>query len=160
MFIGFLVALVLFAPLSYAVTRGVVRYSQQSNSPYWGVLYLFLAQLMALSLLGFALLAIASVLGFSASIAADAALSTMATNAQPGVVTALGALVVGIWGFIGILTGPACAFLAAKIVAIVALVGTLARADEDLVSTWIPVFAAGTALFTMWPFTAYLTFGL
>ncbi len=160
MVIGFLLALVLFAPLSYAVARGVVRYSQQSNSPLLGVLFQFLGQIFALSLLSFALLAAASVMGFSASIAADALISTAKTNAQPGVVTVLGSLVVAIWGFIGVLTGPACAFLAAKIIGVVSLVVTLIKVDQEQTSTWLPVFAAGATIFAMWPFTAYLTFGL
>lgn len=160
MIIGFLVALVLFAPLSYAVARGVMRYSQQSNSPLWGVLFQFLGQLFALSLLSFALLAVASVMGFSASIAADALVSSVKTNAQPGVVTALGALVVAIWGFVGVLTGPACAFVAAKIIGVVALIVALVKVDQEQASTWLPVFAAGATVFAMWPFSAYLTFGL
>ena len=160
MVIGFLLALVLFAPLSYAVTRGVTRYSQASNSPLLGVLFQFLGQLGALSLLSFAMMAAASVMGFSATLAADALISTVAKDAQPGVVTALGGLQVAIWGFVGVMAGPTCAFLASKIIGIVALVAALVKVEESKVLTWLPVVAAGTALFTMWPFTAYLTFGL
>ena len=160
MVIGFLVALVLFAPLSYAVTRAVLRYAQQSNSPYLGILFLFVGQLFAHSLLSFALLAAASVMGFSASLAADALVSTVSSQAQPGVVTLLGSFVVAIWGFIGAMAGPACAFVVAKVVGIVGLVAVLTKIEQEQVLAWFPVLAAGIAVFTMWPFTAYLTFGL
>lgn len=160
MVIGFLVALVLFAPLSYAITRGVTRHSQRSNSPVLGALLLFVGQLVGLSLLSFALLAAASLMGFSASLAADALVSTASSQAQPGVVTVLGGLFVAVWGFIGAMAGPACAFVSAKIMGIVALIAALTKIDGEQVLTWLPLFAAGAAVFTMWPFTAYLTFGL
>ncbi len=159
MIIGFLLALFLFAPLAYLVARGVVAHSQRAGSPLMGVLFLFLGLLVALSLLSFALMAAASMFGFSATLAVSALLGNT-TSAHPGVVTMVGGLLVTLYGMVGVLTGPTCAFVAAKISALVGLVLVLAKVESRKLEVWLPVTAAGVTLFTMWPFTAYLTFGL
>lgn len=159
MIIGFLLALLLFAPLAYLVTRGAVAHSQRAGSPLLGVLFVFLGLLLALSVLSFALMAAASVFGFSATIAVSALLSNT-TSAHPGVMTMIGGLLVTLFGVVGVLTGPTCAFVAAKISAVVGLVLVLVKVDPNKLEIWLPLTAAGVALFTMWPFTAYLTLGL
>jgi hypothetical protein len=159
MLIGFSLALFLFAPLAYFVTRGVVSHSYQGERPLLGVVFLFLALLGGLSLLSVALLAAGSMMGFSGAVALEA-LAHLFPHTQPGIITAIGGIVIAVWGFIGLFTGPACAFIAAKITALIALVTALVKVDESNATTWMPVAAAGVALFALWPFTAYLTLGL
>lgn len=159
MIVGFLVALLLFAPLSYLVTRGIITQSHRSERPFLGILFLFLGLLAALSLLSFALLAAASIFGMTAAVGIDVA-STSNDMTRAGAVTAVGGLLMMLYSTIGIFTGPACAFIVAKIMAIVGLVAALVKIEQTPSVTWLPVVAAGVTVFCMWPFTAYLTLGL
>jgi hypothetical protein len=159
MFIGFFLALVLFGPMAYFLTRSVIGHAHQSGRPVLGALFLFLALLFGLSLLSVAMMAVGSMLGFSLTLGLEALVSGL-TNAQPGMVTAIGALIIGIFNMVTIFVGPACAFLTAKIMGIVALIAGLVKVDEKTSVTWIPVGAAVLATWCMWPFTACLTFGL
>ncbi len=159
MIIGFCLSLVLFGSLSYVLTRGVVAHAQRTESPILGAFLLFLALLGGLSLLSFALMAAGSMLGFSIGVGIDAMLSSL-THLQPGVVTAGAALLIGILNVVSIFVGPTCAFITAKIMAIVALIAGLVKLDEKNAVTWLPVGAAAVATWCMWPFTACLTLGL
>lgn len=159
MVIGFLLALVFFGSLSYVLTRGVISHAYQSGRPIAGSLFVFLALLGGLCLLSFALMAAGSMLGFSLTLGVEALVSGF-THAQPGVVTAIGALVIGILNIVSVLVGPAGALVTAKIVGIIALITGALKLDEKLAVTWLPVVAAVTATWCMWPFTACLTLGL
>jgi hypothetical protein len=158
MFFGFLLALVLFGSLSYFVTRGVISHAYQSGRLLLGALFLFLALLAALSLLSFGLMAVASMFGISITLGLEALGRWF--NAHPGVITAIGAVLIGIFNLVTVLVGPTCAFLVAKVMGLLALFTGLFKLDEKLALTWLPVTAALVATWLMWPFTACLTIGL
>lgn len=159
MIIGFLLALVFFGSLSYFLTRAVISSAYRSGRPMMGALFAFLALLGGLCLLSFALMAAGSMLGFSLALGLEALVSGL-THAQPGVVTAIAALVIGILNIFSVLVGPAGAFITAKIVGITALITGALKVEEKQAVTWLPVLAAVTATWCMWPFTACLSLGL
>lgn len=159
MFLGFLLALVVFGSISYFLTRAVVQHSQQSGRPILGAFCLFLALLLGLSFVSFVLMAAASMLGFSLTLGLEALISGL-TNAQPGMVTAIGAILIAIFNLVSVAVGPAGAFVTAQVLGVVALIAGLVRLDEERAVTWIPLGAALVATWCMWPFTACLTLGL
>lgn len=159
MVIGFCLSLALFGTLSYVLTRGVIAHAQRTESPVLGAFLLFLALLGGLSLLSFAMMAAGSMLGFSLGMGIDALISST-TNLQPGVITSITAMLIGILNVVSIFVGPTCAFITAKIMAIVALITGLVKVEEKHAVTWLPVAAAAVATWCMWPFTACLTVGL
>lgn len=158
MFIGFLLALVFFGSISYFLTRGVISHAYHSGRPILGALFLFLALLAGLSLVSFAMLAAGSMFGISLTLGLEAVGRWF--NAHPGVITSIGALLIGFLNLVALLVGPACAFLVAKIMGLVALVTGLCKLEEKLAVTWLPLGAAAVATWFMWPFTACLTLGL
>jgi hypothetical protein len=159
MVIGFLLALVFFGSLSYFLTRGVISHAHQSGRPFLGAFFLFLALLGGLSLLSFASMAVASMLGFSLTLGLEAIVSGF-TNAQPGVVTAIGTVLIFIFNLVSVFIGPAGAFVTAKIMGVIALIAGAAKIDEKLSVTYMPLVAVFVTTWCMWPFTACLTFGL
>jgi hypothetical protein len=158
MFIGFLLALVFFGTLSYFVTRGVISHAYQTGRPILGALFLFIALVGGLSLLSLAMMAAGSMLGLSVTLGLEALGRWF--NAHPGLITAIGALVIGLLNLVTFFVGPTCAFFVAKVMGILSLVTGLCKLDEKLAVTWLPVVAAVTATWFMWPFTACLTLGL
>lgn len=159
MFIGFLISLVCCGPLAYYLTHVAVKWEFESKHPFWGALVLFLAQLIGLSLVSTGLLLVWTFMGFSGSLALGA-ISHAFDIAHPGLVAAIGSIIVAAWGFFGFLAGPASAFVVAKIMGITNLVTSLCKLDEKRSLSYLPIASAVVATFTMWPFTAFLTFGL
>lgn len=160
MIIGFLAALLLFAPMGFFVTKGVTNHTQQTERPFLGVFYLFLALLGGLSLLSLAMTAAWSMLGLMASAGAGAVTATATDAHAGGAVAGVGGILVTVFGVLGAFIGPACAFVVAKIMAIVGLIAAFVKPNDRTVATYLPFVAAGVALFSMWPFTAYLTLGM
>ncbi len=159
MIIAVLLAILVFGPIGYFLARMVVHSSLDNDRPYLGLVYLFLTLAGALSLLSFLALGGLVLFGFSMGATADLAASRLA-EVQFGYLTGLVAVLVGLWGVIGIFTGPACAFSSATVATIAALIFTLAKVDDYNTRRWLPVVVAGIVAFNMWPFAAYLTFGL
>lgn len=159
MFIGFFLSLVVFGTLAYFLTRGVLGHAYQSERLLLGALFLFLALLIGLTLGSFALMAAGSMLGMSLTLGVEALVSST-TNAQPGLVTAIGALLIAVLNLVSIFIGPAGAFVTAKVAGFAALITGLTKLDEKLCLTWMPIAVAVLATWFMWPFTACLTLGL
>lgn len=159
MIFGSLLSVFLFAPLSYLLTRMSVRFGYRSGNRWIVVPVVFGALLVGLSLLALAMVAAASVLGFSVALAGDALAST-ADLTHPGVISALGALVMGLWGILGFLSGPAAAFVAAKVTTVISLIAALTKMEEEQAVQLLPLLGALAGGICMWPFTTFLTLGL
>lgn len=159
MLIGLLLSLTLAAPVTYFLTRYSLSYAQRTDHPYLGIVVLAFAVLFGLSALSALMVGIGMAFGFSGAVAA-AALTHMLDLTHPGLIAGIGSLIVTIWGAIGLLTGPACAFVTAKLLAIINLIIVLCKLDHDKSLTYLPIIGAAIAFFCMWPFTACLTLGL
>lgn len=158
MFFGSLLSLILFTPLSYIITRMSVRFGYRSDKSWVAIPVVFLSLLIGLSLLALAIVAAISATGTVVAVAGDAVASS-ADVSHPGVISAIGALVMGLWGLLGIMTGPAAAFVAAKVTTILTLIAVVARMEEDQVVLWLPIAGAIVGGVCMWPFTTFLTLG-
>ena len=101
MFIGFLLALVFFGSISYFLTRGVISHAYRSGRPILGALFLFLALLAGLSLVSFAMMAAGSMFGISLTLGLEAVGRWF--NAHPGVITGIGALLIGFLNLVALL---------------------------------------------------------
>lgn len=159
MFIGAFLALVLFAPLGFLITRVGVHTAYNSGNRWMALPSVFLGLLFGLSLLSFCLVGVGSLFGVSIAVAGDV-LASNADLVEPGYISGLGLLAVVTLAAVGAMAGPAAAFVAAKVATILTFVFVLVKIDEDKAKLYLPMAGAAIGGFCMWPFTTMLTFGL